>query len=204
MTQPMFSIPPQSGPVTNPADAEKTVLCVCTGNICRSPAAAALLQMALGDDVAVGSAGTRALAGAVISAPMAAQLGADGLVTDGFAARQLQAPMINGATLVLALTRQHRGDVVELVPRAVRYAFTLTEFARLVKGTDPSRLPQAGVAERLSALVSLAHTRRCAARTPQDDDVADPYRCPDSVYTDCYQLIRRTVTTIGSVLNPSA
>lgn len=190
--------------MANPAAAERTVLCVCTGNICRSPAAAALLRMALGDDVAVGSAGTRALAGAAISAPMAAQLSADGLTPDGFAARQLQAPMINAATLVLALTRQHRGDVVELIPRAVRYAFTLTEFARLVEGTDPSRLPQAGVAERLSALISLAHTRRCATRTPQDDDVADPYRCPDSVYTECYQLIRRTVTTIGSVLNPSA
>src|SRR5256884_5706638 len=49
----------------------KTILLVCTGNICRSPLAAALLERALNerglDAIAVSSAGTGAWGGAPVS-----------------------------------------------------------------------------------------------------------------------------------------
>ncbi|MBK9697988.1 MAG: hypothetical protein IPO80_11610 [Propionibacteriaceae bacterium] len=48
------------------------VLMVCTGNICRSPAAQLLLGSSLADasDITVASAGTMALVGEPVSAPI--------------------------------------------------------------------------------------------------------------------------------------
>ena len=51
-----------------------TILTVCTGNLCRSPAAERLLASKLGPTVKVSSAGTHALVGQPISEPMAALL----------------------------------------------------------------------------------------------------------------------------------
>ena len=53
-----------------------TVLAVCTGNICRSPAVERLLvaELGPGSDVHVVSAGVGAVVGAPISPPMAALL----------------------------------------------------------------------------------------------------------------------------------
>ena len=48
---------------------ELTILCICTGNVCRSPAAERLLAHALGPSVHVASAGTYALAGQAVLAP---------------------------------------------------------------------------------------------------------------------------------------
>ena len=51
-----------------------SILVVCTGNVCRSPAAERLLASKLGSTVQVASAGTHALVGQPISEPMAALL----------------------------------------------------------------------------------------------------------------------------------
>mgnify|MGYP002738687724 CR=1 FL=1 len=47
------------------------ILTVCTGNVCRSPAAERLLEHTLNPSVTVRSAGTRALVGEPIHPPMA-------------------------------------------------------------------------------------------------------------------------------------
>ncbi len=49
----------------------------------------------------------------------------------GFAARQLTARIAGDADLVVAMTRAHRDAVLELAPRQLRRAFTLTEVAAL-------------------------------------------------------------------------
>ena len=51
-----------------------SILAVCTGNVCRSPAVERLLASKLGPTVRVSSAGTHALVGHPISEPMAALL----------------------------------------------------------------------------------------------------------------------------------
>ena len=51
-----------------------SILAVCTGNVCRSPAVERLLASKLGPTVSVRSAGTHALVGHPISEPMAALL----------------------------------------------------------------------------------------------------------------------------------
>src|SRR4029453_8342341 len=107
-----------------------SILAVCTGNVCRSPAVERLLASRLGPTVSVTSAGTHALVGHSIAEPMAALLRGGGLEPDGFEARRLSERMLKEADLVLAMTRAQRGLVVDLWPPAVRRAFTLREFAR--------------------------------------------------------------------------
>src|SRR4051794_19393646 len=108
------------------------ILCVCTGNICRSPTAERLLSARLGPTVEVTSAGTFGVVGAPIAPPMASRLAAAGAAAGDFAAGGLLASTLRPAELVLALTREHRGDVVELFPAGVRRSFPLLEFARLI------------------------------------------------------------------------
>jgi protein-tyrosine phosphatase len=71
-----------------------TILAVCTGNICRSPAVEHLLAHQLGPTVSVSSAGTHALVGHPISEPMAALLQRVGVEPQPFEARRLSEHML--------------------------------------------------------------------------------------------------------------
>src|SRR5213596_3609541 len=93
------------------------VLFVCTGNICRSPLAAALLQRALkerGLDMNVTSAGTGAWDGAPASEG-AYLVGLErGLDLSGHRARLLTRELVEQADLILTMARHHRARVDEL------------------------------------------------------------------------------------------
>src|SRR5690349_24732623 len=93
------------------------VLFVCTGNICRSPLAASLLERAVkerGIEVAVSSAGTGAWDGAPASEG-AYLVGLErGLDLSGHRARLLSRELVEGADLVLTMARHHRARVEEL------------------------------------------------------------------------------------------
>ena len=123
----------------DPADPFR-ILCVCTGNICRSPATERLLAYALGTTVDVASAGTYPLIGRSISPPMDTLIAGAGADPDGFLARGVTAALLQEADLVLAMTRDHR-RAIEMAPAVVRRSFTLREFARLVAAIDPATLP---------------------------------------------------------------
>ena len=176
-----------------------TILLVCTGNICRSSAAERLLAVGLGprSGVVVTSAGTRAVVGAPVSAPMVPLLTAAGGSADGFAARQLTHHLVAGADLVLGLTRRHRAAVVHLVPNAVRRTFTLRELARLTADVDPDDLPAGPPARRLAALVTLAAGRRVPhPARPAQDDVVDPYGLGDATYARSFSQLKPAVDAI--------
>lgn len=96
----------------------KRILLVCTGNICRSPLAAALLEGALtqrgGEGIAVSSAGTGAWDGAPVSEG-AYLVGLErGLDLSGHRARLLTRELVEGADLILTMARHHRARVDEL------------------------------------------------------------------------------------------
>jgi len=96
----------------------KRILLVCTGNICRSPLAAALLERALGErgieGIAVASAGTGAWDGAPVSEG-AYLVGLErGLDLSSHRARLLTRELVDGADLILTMARHHRARVDEL------------------------------------------------------------------------------------------
>ena len=174
-----------------------SILAVCTGNVCRSPAAERLLASRLGPTVTVRSAGTHALVGHPISDPMAALLLDSDVEPDSFEARRMSEQMLKEADLILSMTRAQRGLVVELWPAAVRRTFTLREFARLLSRVDPSALPAGNARRRLRAAIPLAAAERGRERTsPDEDDVVDPFRLSNAVYANSFGQIVAAVDSI--------
>ena len=178
-----------------------SILTVCTGNVCRSPAVERLLGQKLGPTVSVSSAGTHALIGHPISEPMARLLQREGVEDRAFAARLLTEKLVKEADLVLALTRAQRRLVVDLWPPAVRRTFTVREFARLLAHVDPSALPDGTPSERLRIAMPLVVATRGLGRTSAaDDDVIDPYRLSDGVYAASFADIAAAVDTVAGAL----
>jgi protein-tyrosine phosphatase len=188
-----------------------TVLAVCTGNICRSPAVERLLAAELGVDttvtagpgseVVVASAGVGAVVGAPIPEPMATLVAAAGASTEGFAARQLTEQILRESDLVLALTKAHRARVVALHPGSVRRTFTLRELARLADAVDPAALPAGTMADRLRALIPLAAAQRGPQADPAGgDDVVDPWGRSDAVFERSFGELQPAVATIARVV----
>jgi protein-tyrosine phosphatase len=183
-------------------DAE-SILAVCTGNVCRSPAVERLLAQQLGTTVSVSSAGTHALVGHPISEPMARLLRNIGADEGTFAARRLTEKFVKQADLVLALTRAQRSLIVDLWPPAVRRTFTLREFARHVQQVDRSTLPDGAPSVRLRTLIPLVMANRGLGRaSAKDDDVVDPFRRGDEAYAAAFAEITSAVTVIVAMLVP--
>ncbi|MCH8569794.1 low molecular weight phosphatase family protein [Nesterenkonia sp. AY15] len=198
------------------------VLVVCTGNICRSPQTAQLLQAAVAQAgeswrsaVVIASAGTRALEGAPMdeqAAALSLRLGAD---ATGHTARQLTPTMVEEADLVLGMAREHRSEVVRAAPRASRKAFLLTEFADLLEGVErasahrfqPLPSPRSGLASPLLPDQLRQGVERAAAqrgmippRDPDTMDVLDPYGHAPKVYRASAEQVQESLARIhGSV-----
>ena len=96
----------------------RSVLFVCTGNICRSPLAEVLLRHALGDrgveGIDVSSAGTGAWDGAPASEGAYLVGVESGLDLSSHRARLLTRDLVQDADLILTMARHHRARVYEL------------------------------------------------------------------------------------------
>ena len=181
-----------------PASAE--VLVVCTANICRSPAAAALLVRYLGDDgITVASAGLEARAGSPMDDAMARLVDAP---TGDFTARQVTPAMLQQADLVLVMTRDQRSAVVGKVPAAVRRTFTLREFADLAVLARQFDAGPAGTtsADRLLALTAAAPRLRGLRGPGAVDDIDDPYGRGDEANATAAAEIARAVGDLAAAL----
>ncbi len=96
----------------------RKILLVCTGNICRSPLAAALMQRTLTergvDGIDVSSAGTGAWDGAPVSEGAYLVGLEQGLDLSGHRARLLTRDVVEQSDLILTMARHHRARVDEL------------------------------------------------------------------------------------------
>lgn len=151
------------------------VLFVCTGNVCRSPSAAQLLQKQLAEagiaGVTVRSAGTL---GADFGPPdLLAEQGATlGIDLSAHVPRKVDPDMIMSADLVIGLTREHVREVVVAVPPSFARTFTLREIVR--RGVDAG--PRGSSEELEVWLARVLDGRRnvdLVGDSPEDD-IIDP------------------------------
>jgi protein-tyrosine phosphatase len=132
---------------------------------------------------------------------MAVLLRQAGVDPEPFHGRRLSEQMLKEADLILTMTRAQRGLVVELWPAAVRRAFTLREFARLLTRVDRSALPNGSPGDRLATAIPLASAERGKARTsPSVDDVLDPFRLSDEIYADSFAQMLCAVDAIADAI----
>jgi protein-tyrosine-phosphatase len=110
-----------------------SVLFVCTGNICRSPLAEALLRRELAkrgaDGITVSSAGTGAWEGAPASEGAYLVGLENGLDLSGHKARLLTRDIVRDAHVILTMSRHHRTRVQDL--GGEERVFLLGEFTGL-------------------------------------------------------------------------
>ncbi len=107
------------------------ILVVCTGNICRSPAAAALLQHRLAQaglgDWHVTSAGTWARDGQPATSHMVTLLADRGLDLSAHRARTVNHHILRAADLVLVMTRNHAEALRLEFPDQAHKIYVLSE-----------------------------------------------------------------------------
>lgn len=160
-------------------DVSFSVLFVCTGNICRSPAAEKLFQARVlkSADVAVSSAGTNGLPGWGIDGPTAAALHELGIDPKGHVSRRIDARILDVADLVLTATAVHRGVLLRDRPLMMARTFTIREFARLASSAPDVRRSGGATIQAMQDRVRVIAGQRGVAEAPADggDDIADPY-----------------------------
>ncbi len=181
-------------------DDRLRILSVCVGNICRSPVSEFLLRHELGGRVDSTSSGTHALVGDPVYPPMASRLDELGVQHEG-GARQVTAAILRESDLILTMTRELRGRVVELAPATVRRAFTLAEFAAILTAMPRPTARPAGRAELIPLVAAAAAQRSVVAGHGTQIDIADPYRRSEADYAAAFDQIRRCVAAIGAAWN---
>ena len=144
------------------------ILLVCTGNLCRSPMAEALLRARLSRDEArrdwqVESAGTWATAGRPASAYAAEEMARRGLDLAGHCARPVTRGLVAAADLVLVMERNHAEALKLAFADHAHKVYLLSEMVgKCYDIGDPyggERIEYACIAGELEELIAAGYER---------------------------------------------
>ena len=186
-----------------------SILFVCQGNVCRSPAAERLTTLwaaeALGaQPERAGIRITSAGLGAQESEPMhplsAAALAGLGGNSAGFLSRRFVPGLAHDAALVLTRTTRQRRSVLETTPMGLRRTFTLPEAAALLPLIDRSALERMAPRQRVAKLAELLDAARARRPAPHWEDIADPIGGRSSAHQDAVQRIASSLRPLVEVL----
>jgi glycine hydroxymethyltransferase len=144
----------------------KSVLFVCTGNICRSPIAEGLFRRLLGNrkEIEVASAGVHAVRGQPPSLYAVQVCEEEGVDISGLRSQPLTAVLVDRATHIFAMTGAHLETIQMLFPHGGEKSFLLREFEE--PGTTVWR------------------------------DVPDPIGLGREVYEDCARVIKNALPSV--------
>jgi protein-tyrosine phosphatase len=166
-----------------------SILVVCTGNVCRSPVAEALLRTSFeqrfgASAPSVASAGTAGWVGSEASPGSVAAATELGLDLRGHRGRALALDDVWAAVLILGMAAEHRDVIGAVAPECAERTFTLKELVGLLEA-----LPvPAGSSDPLVALSArvgeAAALRRGGFAHAGDLDVEDPLGKPDEKYRE--------------------
>ena len=144
------------------------ILIVCTGNLCRSPMAMALLQDRLNRDEArqdwvVESAGTWGGEGRPASAHAVAEMAERGIDLSSHLARPVTREIVAEADLVLVMTQNHAEAVKTAFPNQAHKVYLLSQMiGREYDIYDPygsPRVEYAYTAKELEGLIENGYQR---------------------------------------------
>ncbi len=189
------------------AERDGRILVVCTGNVCRSPLVEGLLRLALPPSITVHSAGTNALVGQPMDPRSAELLRRHGGAPADFAARQVDASLIEQADLVVTATRAHRATLATLSARTRGSVFALADLADLaadVRGASESMPPHGDRREEswVAHVTRVVSGRRgmVPPRSAAEIDLIDPYRQEDRVFEAMAAQVRTALPPIIDLL----
>ncbi len=150
------------------------ILAACTGNICRSPMAEALLRhnaRLVGLDAQIASVGTWE-SGVAPDDHAIRAMKSRGIDITGYRSHSVQVVDIEAADLILAMAAEHVVDVVGRVPAAFDYTFTLKEFVERAERAGPKD-PALDLEAYLHSL-NEGRSRQDMLRWDDARDIADP------------------------------
>jgi protein-tyrosine phosphatase len=177
------------------------VLFVCTGNICRSPAAEFLLRQRVDDaalDVWVESAGTRATKGPGNPKTIKA-LERKGVDASGHRSRQVDAPMVERSDLVVATDKANLSIIAVDYEIPRQRLFILRELVRLGEVVGPR---QSG--EQIGDWLDRVSGLRAPGLASAGDDLPDPFGRRDRFHRKVVDEIDHlTAEVLRLVWNPS-
>ena len=144
----------------------KTILFLCTGNVCRSPMAEGLFRHAVKGrgEFRVVSAGIGAMNGEPPTHHSVQAMREIGIDISHQRSRSLTAELVRSADLILGMTHSHTDTVALLYPSAAEKTFLLREFDETLE--------------------------------PYEKDISDPIGSPYEIYVECRDQIEQGIVTL--------
>ena len=144
----------------------KTILFICTGNVCRSPMAEALFRHAVRGrgEFRIFSAGIGAMDGQPPTPHSVRAMRELGVDISWQRSRMLTADLVRSADLILGMTHSHVDTVALLYPHMAEKTFLLREFDETLE--------------------------------PYEKDIGDPIGGPYEIYVDCRDQIEQGIASL--------